>query len=88
MIQINLAIKQEQIHTESRLVVGSPGLAYANHDPPNGQTRPHCIAHGPIFKPWIGHNGKECKEERTHTYNSHFAVQQKLTQHCKAAVLQ
>ena len=38
------------------------------------------------------HNGKECEKEYIiyiYVYNlSHFAVQQKLTQHCKSTILQ
>ena len=29
----------------------------------------------------INHNGKECKK---YIYNNHFAIQWKLTQHCKS----
>ena len=37
-----------------------------------------------IQYPVINHNGKEY-EKQIHAQQNHFAVQQKLTQHCKAA---
>ena len=42
-----------------------------------------------IQSPGINHNGKEYKK-RLHMYIklNHFGVQQKLTQHCKSAILQ
>ena len=36
----------------------------------------------------INHNGKEYEKEYTYVELSHFAVQQKLTQHCKSTILQ
>ena len=36
--------------------------------------------------PVINNNGKESEKECRYTYNNHFVVQQKLTQHCKSAV--
>ena len=47
-----------------------------------------------IQYPEINHNGKEyfkmCIYTHTHTYiqPNHFAVKQKLTQHCKSTILQ
>ena len=39
-----------------------------------------------IQYPGINHNGKEYEKECI--YMNHFAVQQKLTQHCKSTILQ
>ena len=36
----------------------------------------------------INHNGKEYEEEYTYVKLNHFAIQQKLTQHCKSTILQ
>ena len=41
-----------------------------------------------IQYPVINHNGKEWKKEYIYVYLNHFAVQQKITQHCKPTVLQ
>jgi len=42
-----------------------------------------------IQYPVINDHGKECETECIHMYNeSHFAVQPKLTQHCKSTILQ
>ena len=41
-----------------------------------------------IQYPVINHNGKEYEKEYIYIYNNHFAVQQKLTQHCKSPILQ
>ena len=42
-----------------------------------------------IQYPMINHNGKEYeKKEYIYVQLNHFAVQQKLTQHCKSAILQ
>ena len=43
-----------------------------------------------IQYPVINHNKKEYKEEYIYIYVqlNHFAVQQKLTQHCKSTILQ
>ena len=45
-----------------------------------------------IQSPVINHNGKEYEKEYTYIYIlkklGHFAVQWKLTQHCKSTILQ
>ena len=43
-----------------------------------------------IQYPVINHNGKEYEKEYIYIYIylHHFAVQQKLTQHCKSTILQ
>ena len=41
-----------------------------------------------IQYPVINHNGKEYEKEYIRVQLSHFAVQQKLTQHCKSTILQ
>ena len=48
-----------------------------------------CSTGNYIQYPVINHNVKEC-EKRIYIYIklSHFAVQQKLTQHCKSTILQ
>ena len=38
--------------------------------------------------PEINHNGKEYKDKCVCSYLIHFAIQQKLTQHCKSNILQ
>ena len=38
--------------------------------------------------PVINHNGKEYKKECLYVYNRHFAIQQRLAQHCKSTILQ
>ena len=43
----------------------------------------NCIQH-----PVVNHNGKEYEKEYIYIYKTHFAVLQKLTQHCKSTVLQ
>ena len=40
-----------------------------------------------IQYPVINHNGKEY-EKQMHAQQNHFAVQQKLTEHCKSTILQ
>ena len=40
-----------------------------------------------IQYPVINHNGKEY-EKQIHAQHNHFAVQQKLTEHCKSTILQ
>ena len=40
-----------------------------------------------IQYPGINHNGKEYEKEYIYIYLSHFAVLQKLTQHCKSMIL-
>ena len=37
--------------------------------------------------PMMNHNGKGYIKKHVHTYNNHFAVQQKLT-HCKSTIIQ
>ena len=37
--------------------------------------------------PLINHNEKEYEKEYICAYLNHFAVQQKLTQHCKSTIL-
>ena len=41
-----------------------------------------------IRYPVINHNGKEYEKEYMYVKLNHFAVQQKLTQHCKSTVVQ
>ena len=37
---------------------------------------------------WVEHDGKAYKKNvHMYTYNCHFAVQQKLTEHCKSIIL-
>ena len=38
--------------------------------------------------PGINHNRKQYRKESIYVYSSHFATQQKLTQHCKSTVFQ
>ena len=40
-----------------------------------------------IQYPMINHNREEYEKEYTYVQLNHFAVQQKLTQHCKSTVL-
>jgi len=92
MTWMNLTVKQKQAHRPREQTCCQEGegqyrrmewgfgvskLMYTD-----GWTRAHCIALSAIFTILWG-NVKECE-----MYLSHFAVQQKLTQHCKSSTLQ
>ena len=51
--------------------------------------RTHCIAQGTLFSAMCDLNGKEIQKRGDMCICKliHFAVQQKLTQHCKAHIL-
>ena len=66
------------------------GLADANYHIQNGSTT-SCVysTQNYILYPVMNHDGEDYKEW-IYMYKklSHFAVQQKLTQHCKSTILQ
>ena len=101
MTQMNISMKQKQNHRHREQTFGCQGeVGGGGMDWEFGISRCKLLYIGwmnnkvllystgnYIPYPVINNNGEEYKKN-TYMHNNHFAVQQKLTQHCKSTILQ